>query len=224
MLWKLAARQNYVLLHCYLTPPGEETLWGYYFTGKHENMHFQRGRKSQVPTVNRTPAQFPKKNEQNGFTGEKFEHLITVNRVFLGRYNGLEKLVQSMRVSPSNLLGTAHIPAVIYLFLSRKLFSYSTYSVSCYTWRGALPEFIYVRKRRRWKSNTYVVDHQWNENEMQWKYLTHQRIEYLFILKNVDNQFLTFWSKFKCPRNHAYYIVLDPLVKNLYIIFGVSFK
>lgn len=84
-------------------------------------MHFQRGRKSPLSAVNRTPAQFAKKNDQQSFTGGKFEHLITVNRVFLGRYNALEKLVQSMRVSPSNLLGEAHILAAIYLFLSEKL-------------------------------------------------------------------------------------------------------
>lgn len=66
----------------------------YYFSGKHENMQFQRGRKSQVPVVNRTTAQFVKKNEQQKFGREKFEHLITVNRVFFGRYNSLEKLLK----------------------------------------------------------------------------------------------------------------------------------
>lgn len=113
-------------LHRYIRASAQlfTTTWGentvellFHFSGALENMQFQRERKSQVPVVNR------KKNDRHKFGGEKFEHLITVNRVFLGRYNGLEKFGPSMRVSPSNLLGRAHIPAVIYLFLSAKLYS-----------------------------------------------------------------------------------------------------
>lgn len=70
---------------------------------------------------------FEKKNERdsNSFSEGNFEHLITVNRVFLGRYNGLEKLFPSMRVSPSIRLGKAHTLTVLYLFLSVKVYSYT---------------------------------------------------------------------------------------------------